>query len=204
MVDDHRTVADLLSMAMTPSSGLRCVGVAYDAPTALRLVDEHAPDVVVCDLHLGAGARSGLDVCREITRRSPGSVVLLLTGDPGALRMEDLLDCGACGLLAKDGDLAHLLATVRRASHDQLDVAPALLGSLARPASHLVSLSPRELEVLAHLGRGHDVARTSRELGIRPATCRGYVKSVLHKLGAHTQLEAVVRAQELGLLGRAP
>ena len=189
-------------MAMTPTTGLRCVGVAYDARTALRLAEQHAPDVVLCDLHLGVDTMSGLETCREITRRSPGSAVLLLTGDPGALRMEDLLECGACGLLAKDGDLAQLLAAVRRASRDQLDVAPALLATLARPSSHLVALSPRELEVLTHLGRGHDVARTSRELGIRPGTCRGYVKSVLHKLGAHSQLEAVVRAQELGLLGR--
>lgn len=204
VVDDHKTVADLLSMAMTPSAGLRCVGVAYDAPTALRLAEQHLPDVVLCDLHLGEGTLSGLRVCREITERSPRSALLLLTGDPGALRMEDLLACGACGLLAKDGDLPQLLAAVRRASRDQLDVAPALLGTLARPATPLVSLSPREHEVLVRMGRGHDVARISRDLGIRPGTCRGYVKSVLHKLDAHTQLGAVVRAQELGLLGRAP
>ena len=37
-------------------------------------------------------------------------------------------------------------------------------------------------------------------LGISVNTARGYVQQVLEKLGAHSRLEAVVRANELGLL----
>ena len=50
------------------------------------------------------------------------------------------------------------------------------------------------------LAAGLDVGGVSRRLGISPHTCRGYVKSVLAKLGCHSQLQAVVVATRLGLL----
>ena len=41
----------------------------------------------------------------------------------------------------------------------------------------------------------------AQEIGISLNTCRGYVKSLLAKLGAHSQLEAVAMATRLGMLG---
>lgn len=51
------------------------------------------------------------------------------------------------------------------------------------------------------LGRGMQVKAIARVLGITLETCRGYVKSLHAKLGVRSQLEAVVKAQQLGLLG---
>ncbi len=62
-------------------------------------------------------------------------------------------------------------------------------------------LTRREQEVLGYLGRGMPVKGIARVLGISPETCRGYVKSLHAKLGVRSQLEAVIRAQDLGLLG---
>ncbi len=50
------------------------------------------------------------------------------------------------------------------------------------------------------LGRGMQVKSIARVLGITLETCRGYVKSLHAKLGVRSQLEAVVKAQQLGLL----
>ena len=54
--------------------------------------------------------------------------------------------------------------------------------------------------MLRLLGRGLDPRAISRELGVSLHTCRGYVKSVLMKLDAHSQLEAVVVASRAGLI----
>ena len=64
-------------------------------------------------------------------------------------------------------------------------------------------LTRREQEVLDCLGRGMQVKAIARVLGITLETCRGYVKSLHAKLGVRSQLEAVVKAQQLGLLGAA-
>ena len=60
--------------------------------------------------------------------------------------------------------------------------------------------TPREREVLALLAQANDVRHIAESLGISVNTARGYVQQVLEKLGAHSRLEAVVRANELGLL----
>ena len=61
-------------------------------------------------------------------------------------------------------------------------------------------LTEREREVLALLAAGIDPQTIARQLGIRVHTCRGYVRNVLVKLSAHSQLEAVAAARRYGLL----
>ena len=51
------------------------------------------------------------------------------------------------------------------------------------------------------MGEGLDPHAIARELGISLNTCRGYQKSILAKLGAHSQLEAVVIATRRGVIG---
>ena len=74
-------------------------------------------------------------------------------------------------------------------------------GSRPGPADELrPQLTRREQEVLDCLGRGMQIKGIARVLGITVETCRGYVKSLHAKLGVRSQLEAVVKAQQLGLL----
>ena len=61
-------------------------------------------------------------------------------------------------------------------------------------------LTPRELEVLRLLGEGRDPRCIAKELGVSLHTCRGYVKGILAKLDAHSQLEAVVIATRAGVI----
>jgi DNA-binding NarL/FixJ family response regulator len=63
-----------------------------------------------------------------------------------------------------------------------------------------VELTRRERDVLRCLSRGMPPKAIARLLGISLHTCRGYVKSLLSKLGVRSQLEAVVTAQRLGLV----
>ena len=62
------------------------------------------------------------------------------------------------------------------------------------------SLTPRELDVLRLMAAAKETAAIAEDLGISPHTARGYVQAVIEKLGAHSRLEAVLRAQELGIL----
>jgi DNA-binding CsgD family transcriptional regulator len=76
-------------------------------------------------------------------------------------------------------------------------------GSRPAPSAERPQLTRREQEVLDCLGRGMQIKTIARVLGITLETCRGYVKSLHAKLGARSQLEAVVKAQQLGLLTAA-
>jgi DNA-binding CsgD family transcriptional regulator len=80
---------------------------------------------------------------------------------------------------------------------------PALLAHLSAFRQQQAAgpqLTHREMDVLRLMATGSDVRTNARRLGISTQTCRGYTKSVLAKLGAHSQLEAVVTAARQGLL----
>lgn len=61
-------------------------------------------------------------------------------------------------------------------------------------------LTRREKPVLTLLAEGHDVRFAARTLNITLSTCRSYVKSILAKLDARTQLQAVASARRMQLL----
>ncbi|MFF8836976.1 LuxR C-terminal-related transcriptional regulator [Streptomyces sp. NPDC015130] len=63
-----------------------------------------------------------------------------------------------------------------------------------------VPLTPRETDVLAAVASGATNAVAAERLGLRPETVKGYLRSAMRKLGAHTRLEAVVAARRAGAL----
>ncbi|MEU0098120.1 helix-turn-helix transcriptional regulator [Streptomyces sp. NPDC006267] len=68
------------------------------------------------------------------------------------------------------------------------------------PAAREVGLAPREVDVVACVAAGATNAAAAERLGLRPETVKGYLRSAMRKLGAHTRLEAVVAARRAGLL----
>lgn len=68
------------------------------------------------------------------------------------------------------------------------------------PREHTVTLTPRELDVLACVAAGSTNAGAAERLCLKPETVKGYLRSAMRKLGAHTRLEAVVAARRAGLL----
>jgi LuxR family transcriptional regulator, regulator of acetate metabolism len=70
----------------------------------------------------------------------------------------------------------------------------------APPRSGGVTLAPRELDVLSWVAAGATNAAVAERLGLRPETVKGYLRSAMRKLGAHTRGEAVTAARRAGLL----
>jgi DNA-binding NarL/FixJ family response regulator len=151
----------------------------------------------------------GLSATRRVREVAPGAVVAVLTAHRDPDWVVRAAQAGACAFIPKDGSLAEMLDVLGRVRAGQMLVAPSTFagdrseptgGRAARQAAPV--LTRREQQVLDCLGRGMQVKAIARVLGITQETCRGYVKSLHVKLGARSQLEAVVKAQELGLLGR--
>jgi DNA-binding NarL/FixJ family response regulator len=203
VIDDHQTFADLLRVALSDEDDLDCVGVAYDLDSGLELVGEHLPDLVVIDYQFEGDERDGVLGAGLIAERYPATQVVLLTGHADAQLMQRAAAVGVSSLMAKDGSLPDLLLALRTARHDGFAVHPQLLGTLISGPSSIPSradLSSREHDVLVMLTMGLDARGIADRLGISLSTCRGHVKTLLRKLGAHTQLEAVAIARRQGLV----
>ena len=203
IVDDHRTFADLLAFSLNAEDDFQCVGRAATVTDALRLTDELVPDVVMMDIGLPDG--NGIAATQQILERHPEVRVLILTAFVDQTMFARAARAGASAFLVKDGGLDEVLAALRGARAGTVIVNNELLSTLASPArggAHgpTPTLTPRELDVLRLLAEGQDVRRIAKSLGITLSTCRSQVKSLREKLGAHTQLEAVVKATRAGLL----
>lgn len=214
VVDDHRTFTELVCLALEGEADLECVGAAHDVQEAHAQVARHGPDLVLMDVDLGDGDEDGLQLTAELTARRPSLRVVVLTahGDLGV--MQRAASAGACALLPKGGSLSDLLVGLRTARRGEFFVPAGLLRSLVVEQGELgeqrergrrwprrPALTPREALVLQLLSEGRHVTEIARDLDLSVHTCRGYVKTLLAKLGAHSQLEAVAIAGRYGLLG---
>jgi DNA-binding NarL/FixJ family response regulator len=118
------------------------------------------------------------------------------------------VEAGASAFIRKDGSFVEMIDVLRRVRPGQMIVAPtALRGDRVvvdhSPKEIPPALTRREMEVLKHLGRAMPTVGIARAMGITEHTCRSHLKALHNKLGASTQLEAVIKAQHLGLISPA-
>jgi DNA-binding NarL/FixJ family response regulator len=208
IVDDHPVMARGIQMALAEHPDLEVVGVARDASETERLADETRPNVLLADFHLPDA--SGADLARTLRRRHPRLMVLMLSADDAEERIADAIEAGAVGYIIKTESAATLAAAIRRAAAGEILLAAPMLARLVaaqrRSAAArgersriLESLTPRQRQVLQLIAKGLDNRRIAGRLGVAVNTVRGYTQDLLEKMGAHSKLEAVARASELGL-----
>lgn len=118
----------------------------------------------------------------------------------------------ASGFLLKDATAEELVAAVRTLAAGDAIPAPGVTRRVieafgaavprADPggAERLAVLSPREVEVLRLWARGLSDAEIALELFVSDATAKTHVSNVLTKLGLRDRVQAVIFADESGLL----
>ena len=224
VVEDQHALASALEVAIGAQPDLECLGAAGTVDEALGQMSSHVPDVVLMDIQLPGS--DGIEGTRKIMAAYPDVSVLILTANATAGQLAAAAAAGAAGFLTKDSSFPDILDAIRnpvggklviegttlRALIDELSAAEMEHGvEPAEPAERAgqvrggqvpgwARLTAREQEVLALMGEGLDPKAIAERLVVSLHTARGHVKSVMMKLGAHSQLEAVVVATRAGLL----
>jgi DNA-binding NarL/FixJ family response regulator len=212
VVDEFRMISEAIGVVIEREVDLDFVGSASNPAEAIDLVTRAAADVVVIDVDVptpGNPDFDGIDVIKQIKTARPETRVLILAGRMDVDTMARAASEGACGFLPKSSSLEDICEAIRTARDGGMFVERELIGPLVERlhrgtpisgGSRRADLTARETDVLTLLGEGLDVTSISKRLKISVNTCRGHVKSLLVKLGAHSQLEAVVEAVHQGLL----
>jgi len=202
LVDDHAVVVETLALALAQSDDFEVAGTASTGEEAIAAAAETKPAVALVDM--GLPDISGVEVLRRLRVSSPATRVVILTGSSDASHFAQAMEAGVSGYLTKDARLGEVTDAIRAAHEGRVVVPERVVGRLLAPkptSSGLgADLNRRELEVLALLGEGCDAKRIATTLHVSWHTARGYIKNVLLKLDAHSQLEAVMTAMRLGIL----
>jgi DNA-binding NarL/FixJ family response regulator len=200
LVDDHTAFVDLLKFAFGGLDDMDCVGTAGSLAEAEAVVARHRPDIAIVDLMLGDD--DGLELVGRLRASHPDLVIVVASARSDASTMASVAAAGGNGFAPKRGALAELLTILRSAGPRTMSIASSLQLTTTPPITDRlpVRLTDRETEVLALLARGTPVSAIADILNITLSTCRTYVRNLHSKLGARTQLEAVLKARTIGLL----
>lgn len=210
IVEDHPIVAEGLSSLLEDYPDLRVAGIAGSVAEARAMVETLAFDVAMVDFHLPDG--TGADAADCIRARSQCAAIVFLSADDSDKRLLAAIEAGASSYLLKSASGDEIVESIRAAAAGRnLIPAGAIADALARDreiarehsrqAQVLASLTPREKEILALMAEGADNRAVAERLHISYATVRTHVRSILTKLGARSQLDAVAKASQLGFRG---
>ena len=208
LVDDHDLFRTGLKNLLE-EHGVQVVGEAPNGQTALRLVPELVPDVVIMDLNMPG--LSGVETTRHLTSMAPLARVVVLTISVDDDDVMNAVMAGACGYLLKDSSIDDLLTGIRAAAEGESLISPQIASKVlqrlrsqgkSEDAAETIraELSDREVEVLKLIANGKDNAEIARELFISPKTVKNHISNILMKLQIENRIQAAVYAVRSGLV----
>ncbi|UNO40790.1 response regulator transcription factor [Streptomyces sp. MST-110588] len=208
LVDDHVLLLDGLRGMFEAQKDIEVVGTAGDSTSALAIVGETRPNVLLLDVSIvGAPVTETVAAVRRI---SPQTRIVVLSMQDDARLVTELIALGISGYLLKSASWEELLTAVRMPrGHDDrlmLSISRRSLMEYAELAAAPKSgaLSKRETEILMLTAVGLSNIQIGNKLGLTEATVKRHLHNVFGKLGASSRLDAVNRAKELRLIPSGP
>jgi DNA-binding NarL/FixJ family response regulator len=200
IADDHPVYRQGLAK-MLGRSGIEVVAQAATGETAIKVVEETAPDVVIMDLNMPG--MSGVEATRILTERSPATRVLVLSVSAEEADVTDAILAGAGGYVLKDDPFESVVSGIRTVAAGQSLISPRIASMLLTKlrdrdtvAAELppVPLSSREVEVLKLVAEGRSNQEIADALFIESSTVRHHVSSILMKMQVDNRVQAAVHA----------
>jgi DNA-binding NarL/FixJ family response regulator len=201
VADDHPIVLDGIALALQNTSWLRVAGYARDGRAAIAAVRNLRPDVVLLDLRLPD--MLGPEVVQALRALDPAVKVIVFTAYPEHAALAAALAAGAQGAIAKDTERDDLVDVIRRVVAGERVVRADVGGSSGAMLSRKLrehGLTRREYDILRRVAMGETNPEIAAALGLTRNTVKTYLQRALEKLGARNRVEALSRANQLGIL----
>jgi DNA-binding NarL/FixJ family response regulator len=210
IVDDHSIFRSGLRADLSPY--ITVLGEAADVDSAVTLIGELRPRVVLLDVHLPGGAGGG---GAEVLRRSAAlfgdTRFLALSVSDSAEDVVGVIRAGARGYITKTSSGEEVSRAVAKVAEGDavfsprlagfvLDAFGAVAGEQAESSEELDRLSAREREVMRLIARGYAYKEVASDLFISVKTVESHVSAVLRKLQLSSRHELTAWALERKLL----
>ena len=207
LADDHAIVRRGLR-GLLEAADFSVVAEAADGLEAVRLCEEHRPDVMILDI--GMPKLSGIEVAARATKfeKPPGVIILSVHGDESYIMRA--LAAGARAYLLKSATDEDLIPAVRAVAAAKPYFSPAVTAVLVEDymrqlrqrgltdSYHL--LTDREKEVLQLLAEGRSNKEVATLLDLGVSTVETHRANLMQKLSLHNTAEIVLYAVRKGLI----
>ena len=212
LVDDQTLVRQGIRMLLMTEEDLEVVGEAENGRLALEQAEILKPDVILMDVRMPE--MDGVTATRELTRRFPSIGVIILTTFDDDEYIFEGLRAGARGYLLKDISSDEMADAIRTVANGGALIQPSITRKVLAEFNRMAAapgkasthpdlvepLTERELDVLRSIAGGLSNKEIAEKLFITEGTVKNHVSSLIAKLNVRDRTQALLRAQELGLL----
>jgi DNA-binding NarL/FixJ family response regulator len=202
IIEDDAPARKIFAGWISRTPGFELAGEWGDAESALPLLPQKQPNVVLMDINLPG--MSGVDAVKKLKPLLPVTQFVILTVYEDADHIYNALAAGATGYLLKQTPREELLKAfedVHRGGSPMTSniarkvVQSFALASASAPAGE--GLSAREQEVLDLLARGYLYKEIAERLDISVPTVNTYVRRMYEKLHVRSRAQAVAKYAHL-------
>lgn len=199
LVDDHPVVRSGLRTVLDTDT-VHVVGEAATGEEAIILTGHLRPEVVLCDLRLGAGI-NGIQTTAALRGLDPAPAVLILTTFDRDADILGAIEAGAAGYLLKDVAPEVIIEGIHRAKAGDMVLSPELATRVLEGVRNpLPKLTDREIDVLRLLATGATNKQIAKALFVTEATVKSHTAHIFTKLDVDTRSRAIHLAQQVGIL----
>jgi len=206
LADDHQIVRDGVRSLIEALDGYTVVGEASNGRTAVSLVSELRPDVVVMDV--GMPDLNGIDAAKQICDAEPTTKIVALSMLSDGRFVRRMFQAGASAYLLKEcafDELKLAIDTVLRGKTyvspgvGQVVVEQYVQDGRSGSSEAFASLTPREREVLQLLAEGGTTKEIAADLFVSVKTIETHRQHIMQKLGTRSIAELTKFAIREGL-----
>ena len=206
LADDHKITRQGLRSLLDKHPDMEVVAEAEEGRTAVRLVRELVPNVVIMDVSMPD--LNGMQATRKIVAEFPNVKIIALSMHSDSLFVIEMLKSGASGYLLKDCAFEDLERAIRTVVADKTYLSPTISSVVVDDYLHRLSradfadsevLTDREREVLQLMAEGKSTKRIALELHISAKTVETHRRQIMNKLDIHTVAELTKYAIRKGL-----
>ena len=199
IAEDHAFTLEGMQHALAARPGIEVCAVARGGVAAIAQARLHQPDVALLDFAMPDA--TGLEVFVEITRWSPGTRCIIVTGNGSPAVLAQIAAAGVDGLFTKACPIDAVVDGIHRVGKGGQVVSPGARRLMAQAvAEGQERLTSRERQVLQGIARGLSNAAMAEALGISPKTVDSHRTSLMRKLDANSAPALVLGAIRRGLI----
>lgn len=199
IVEDHQMVREGLVAVLNADARIEVIGAASSVEDFRMKYQTWEIDVLITDFELPDG--TGIDVA-NLVAAGTAVPVLLLSGQNRNRLVEEAVQAGCSGFLSKGVPGSELADAVVTIANGATVFSPEVLRSMASKDRTDIgsTLTEREMQTLQLLAEAKTAGEIADQLFVSPHTIRNHIRAILSKLGARSQLDAVVVAAKAGLV----
>ena len=208
LADDHNLLREGLKLLLERQSGFEVVAEANDGREALRLAEDHKPDVAIMDIAMPV--LNGIEATKQIVDKCVRTGVIMLSMHHDESYIVRALNAGARGYLLKDSLKADLIAAVNAVSQGHsyfsLKIRALLQEDYFREmtdrqkSDSLELLTAREMEILQLIAEGRGNKEIANLLNLSFHTVETHRAHILQKLNLHTVADLILYAVRKGMI----